>query len=153
MIVHSIVKLIRDKVVAGKTKRSSEWPKVRKAYLKDHPTCAVCDSTKKAEVHHRKPFHIYPELELDPKNFITLCEGKEFGIICHLISGHLDCFKWENPNVDSDVKKAVSIISKYNNKATVECVAELKDYAAELRARGKADSELPLPKGKGFPFQ
>lgn len=82
--------------------RSPEWPKVRAAYLKEHPRCALCGGKKKLEVHHRRPFHLHPELELDPSNFVTLCENKGDGINCHLAFGHLGSFQSYNPDVDDD---------------------------------------------------
>lgn len=68
-------------------KRSNEWPKVRKAHIAKFPCCAVCGGKVKVEVHHIKPFHIHPELELDPANLLTLCEGKKT-VVCHLVFGH-----------------------------------------------------------------
>ena len=84
--------------------RSNKWPGVRAAFLKDHNECAVCEGKLKLEVHHKKPFHLHPELELDPTNFITLCEEKADGINCHLSFGHLGSFKSFNINVDDDAK-------------------------------------------------
>jgi hypothetical protein len=48
------------------------------------------------QVHHIKPFHLHPNLELDPRNLITLCElpGRDH----HLLIGHLD--EWESYNVN-----------------------------------------------------
>ena len=37
-------------------------------------------------VHHVKPFHLFPDLELDAGNLITLCERGAFS--CHWIVGH-----------------------------------------------------------------
>lgn len=85
-------------------KRSSEWPKVRAQYLKQHPKCYVCLGTVKIQVHHVKPFHLHPELELDRKNLITLCENKKGGINCHLAFGHLGSFKSINQAVRDDTK-------------------------------------------------
>ena len=85
-------------------KRSSKWPAVRKAFLKNYPVCAVCGGKLKVEVHHIRPFHLHPQLELDPKNFITLCENKKDGINCHLSFGHLGSFKSYNVNVKRDAK-------------------------------------------------
>jgi len=100
-------KLIEDvsahKVPAG-AKRSNKWPAARKAFLKDHPNCAVCGGNKKVEVHHKRPFHLHPELELDPSNFITLCEEKKDGVNCHLMVGHLGSFKSFNVDVEADAK-------------------------------------------------
>lgn len=85
-------------------KRSKEWPKVRAAYLKKHPKCFVCLGKVKVNVHHKRPFHLNPELELDPDNFISLCENKKGGINCHLAFGHLGNFKSVNKDVVEDTK-------------------------------------------------
>jgi 5-methylcytosine-specific restriction enzyme A len=84
------------------SKRSAKWPLVRGVHLKLHPECAICGNTKKCEVHHKQPFHLHPELELEPSNLITLCEKKEHGINCHLLVGHLGNYKNFNPSVESD---------------------------------------------------
>lgn len=91
-----------DKVPAG-TARSVHWPAARTAWLKDNPTCRVCGAHDNVEVHHKVPFHISPSLELNPSNFITLCESKSVaGINCHLLFGHLGNFKSYNANVEHD---------------------------------------------------
>lgn len=81
--------------------RSKLWPAVRKNWLKKQPLCQVCSRTTKLEVHHIIPFHIQPELELDPTNFITLCENES--ACCHYIVGHcaLSWLKYD-PNVIHD---------------------------------------------------
>lgn len=84
------------------TRRSDKWPTVRKHHLELQPACAVCGGKEKLEVHHKKPFHIHPELELDPDNLITLCESGHGGVNCHLFVGHLSNFKSLNENVDAD---------------------------------------------------
>ena len=84
-------------------KRSNQWPKVRKQHLSLSPACEVCGGTKKLEVHHKKPFHLHPELELDLSNLITLCENDKNGVNCHLLFGHLGSYRSLNPDVDSDV--------------------------------------------------
>ena len=76
--------------------RSPEWPKVRNAYIKTHPTCELCGERKSLNVHHIKDFSTYPELELEPLNFIALCEPH------HLLAGHLMNFRSINPNVRED---------------------------------------------------
>jgi 5-methylcytosine-specific restriction protein A len=90
-----------DKVPLG-SKRSSRWPSCRRQFLRQNPTCAVCGGKKKLEVHHKKPFHLHPALELDFENLITLCENKKDGVNCHLLFGHLGNFKSFNKNVDTD---------------------------------------------------
>jgi len=98
---------IKD-VIQGKAnireRRSSQWQKIRKIHLTKNPNCAVCNNTKNLEVHHIKPFNSYPELELDPKNLITLCENKSNGVNCHLLFGHLGNYKTINAKVLKDAK-------------------------------------------------
>lgn len=101
MVIKNFKDVIQGKASLGH-KRSNKWPTVRKNHLKDNPTCAVCGGTEKIEVHHIKPFHEYPELELDPDNLISLCESKSFGIVCHLFAGHLGSYKKTNPSVVED---------------------------------------------------
>jgi hypothetical protein len=78
--------------------RSSGWPKAREEHLKSHSTCLACGGTEELEVHHRLPFHLHPELELDPFNLITLCEKNH----CHYVIGHLLSWKSFNKNVFED---------------------------------------------------
>ena len=84
------------------TARSPKWPAARKAHLEKFPTCAVCGGKEKLEVHHIRPFHLHPDLELDPSNFITLCESGGGGLNCHLAFGHLGSFKSYNADVETD---------------------------------------------------
>ena len=88
----------------GHGQRSSEWPAVAHAHLAREPGCMVCGHQGQGlQVHHIKPFHLYPELELDPHNLITLCEIR--GRDHHLLIGHLDDWESYNPQVRTDVKK------------------------------------------------
>ncbi|GCE16544.1 HNH endonuclease [Dictyobacter kobayashii] len=64
----------------------------------------VCGHRGKGlQVHHIKPFHLYPELELDPNNLITLCEIR--GRTHHLLIGHLDDWESYNIRVRADTKR------------------------------------------------
>ena len=107
--------------------RSSKWPAVRSAYLKAHPCCAVCGTRKDVQVHHIKPFHIKPELELDPNNLVTLCTSKYWGFNCHLAVGHGGNFRYENANVLEDIER----VKRVGNPA----------YIRE-HGRGDLDQEL-----------
>lgn len=80
--------------------RSPKWPAAREDWLKTHGTCAACGRTNHLEVHHKRPFHLDPTLELDPVNFITLCEHPSAP--CHLVFGHLLSWEAFNPSVESD---------------------------------------------------
>ena len=109
----------RDAAVGHGKARSPEWPKVEHAYRKLNPVCECCGSDKNLNVHHKKPFHLYPQFELDPTNLITLCMDplKE----CHIKLGHGGDFKDYNPNVVDDVKKV-----KANMTLFEETVVEAK---------------------------
>jgi 5-methylcytosine-specific restriction endonuclease McrA len=100
-IVSHIKDRVQGKVPAG-ARRSGKWPKVRADHLAKHPTCALCGGNRKIEVHHIKPFHLHPALELEPTNLITLCESGANGINCHLAFGHLGSFKSVNSEVVAD---------------------------------------------------
>jgi 5-methylcytosine-specific restriction enzyme A len=82
--------------------RSGHWPTVRKHHLTLHPTCAVCGGSEKLDVHHIRPFHLHPDLELDPNNLVTLCEANKGGVNCHLLFGHLGNFRSFNVEVLAD---------------------------------------------------
>ena len=92
--------------------RSPHWPAVEKAFRKAHPACFACPpgAPKHAiSVHHKWPFHIVvalgrPELELDSRNLISLCETTHAlkAENHHLLLGHLDDFRSFNPDVLQD---------------------------------------------------
>jgi 5-methylcytosine-specific restriction endonuclease McrA len=100
----SIIKKIKDTIQGIPGKRSSKWQTVRKHYIEKNNVCAICGSTEVLEVHHKKPFHLDPTLELDPNNLITLCESKKNGVTCHLWFGHLGDYHSFNENIEEDAK-------------------------------------------------
>lgn len=65
--------------------RSEKWPEFRRQILDAQPWCSACGRTESLEVHHIKPFHLHPELELQTTNVIVLCEGPTR---CHFTYGH-----------------------------------------------------------------
>lgn len=87
--------------------RSSKWRLIRDAYVAEHPVCEACGTEENLNVHHIKPFHEFPELELDWDNLITLCREHHFTI------GHdedgpdgeaLPNWVESNPNVRRDAR-------------------------------------------------
>jgi hypothetical protein len=88
----------------GEPARSSRWASTRRAFLRTHPRCAACADAAVPDpstlnVHHVVPFHLViavgrPDLELDFRNLLTLCEGGEEH---HLVVGHLG--DWDSYNV------------------------------------------------------
>ena len=87
--------------------RSSGWGKTRKTHILSYPTCYICGKRKGVQVHHKKPFYLFPELELDPKNLITFCGDH------HLWIGHLGWWKTYNPDVVTD---AMEWYKKYRDR-------------------------------------
>ena len=96
--------------------RSPEWPRVAKAHLLANPECAACGPLWKpstaVQVHHIFPVHVIrallrPELEVDPRNLITMCcdlpafPGQDH----HLLIGHLDDFECVNPGTRADAER------------------------------------------------
>ena len=76
--------------------RSSRWSAVRGKHLAANPRCAACGRLDSLEVHHIRPVHRAPELELEPTNLITLCEGPTN---CHFTLGHLGNWSLANPQI------------------------------------------------------
>jgi 5-methylcytosine-specific restriction endonuclease McrA len=68
--------------VSIESERSGRWPAVRREFLRNNPCCEACGTTASLHVHHVRPFHLWPELELEPHNLITLCPK------CHFFIGH-----------------------------------------------------------------
>lgn len=88
---------LREKIKS--VRRSPRWDDVRDMYIATHESCAACGSMEKIQVHHIKPFHIYPELELEESNLIALCMSENE---CHLSLGHGGSFRCYNPNIKKD---------------------------------------------------
>jgi hypothetical protein len=86
-----------------KVSRSDKWPTVEHHFKAANPTCAACGSNVRLQIHHQHPFHLHPELELDPANLISLCMGPND---CHILIGHGDNFKAYNPDVLADAAAA-----------------------------------------------
>jgi 5-methylcytosine-specific restriction protein A len=83
--------------------RNPHWGSVRGEYLLAHPACAACGRTADLQVHHLKPFHLFPDLELDPDNLITLCEIS--GLNHHYLFGHL--LDWHSWNTSAALDAAL----------------------------------------------
>jgi 5-methylcytosine-specific restriction enzyme A len=80
--------------------RSGEWPRVRKEFLADHPTCESCGTKDNLEAHHKRPFHLDRSKELDKANLICLCEKS--GHDCHFVFGHAHNWSAFVPTVVDD---------------------------------------------------
>jgi hypothetical protein len=93
--------------------RSPKWPAAEKLALKTQHYCDVCglamDPKVKLQVHHVIPYHFCvllgrPDLELDQRNLIVLCETEEGAPAPnhHLLVGHSGDFQSSNINVRKD---------------------------------------------------
>jgi 5-methylcytosine-specific restriction endonuclease McrA len=77
---------------------------VQKEHLRREPACVACGyKGRKLQVHHVRPFHLHPQLELDPHNLITLCQAR--GRNHHLLLGHLDQWESYNEHVRDDARR------------------------------------------------
>lgn len=77
--------------------RSPHWRKLAHDTVEAHPFCVVCNTKGGLQVHHIRPFHLHPELELTPSNLVVLCQPH------HFLFGHLCDWKKWNPSVMADV--------------------------------------------------
>ena len=66
--------------LGAQSPRSPQWQTLRKYYLISNPRCEYCGTKEKLEVHHIKPFHLFPEDELNWGNLCTLCAKHHFEI-------------------------------------------------------------------------
>lgn len=104
--------------------RSPHWPAVEKAHLRIEPVCQACGTSNDLNVHHIKPYHLYPQFELDSNNLITLCMSENK---CHILLGHGNDFKEYNPNVVEDVKTVsgnVSLLTEVAERAKMNRLSE-----------------------------
>jgi hypothetical protein len=96
------------------TARSPHWPHVRAAFLHGK-ACAACGGSENLEAHHKKPFHLHPDLELDPSNLICLCEKPSHN--CHFIFGHAGNWHGYVPTVEADAAKHLDDTKKSDELA------------------------------------
>lgn len=116
-----------DRAPVG-AKRSPQWHGVQQAHLAANPRCVCCGGTNDLRVHHIEPFHLRPDLELDPQNLITLCESKRFGINCHLLLGHLGNWRRWNPLVKFD---AIRWKARLQSAYLTTAVDQIKQFSTD----------------------
>lgn len=116
--------------------RSPDWPEFRDKFIAANPRCIACGKGAGdgvgLQAHHIFPFHYCillgrPDLELDDRNLITLCEteaGHAASENHHLLIGHLDDFESSNLNVERDA------VTTWNNKSAAQIKADPKWQAA-----------------------
>lgn len=87
------------------TKRSPDWPAVRRLHLSREPLCQWCGGGEHVQVHHIFPFHLFPYLELydgvngtgRDGNLISLCERPDTQ--CHFRQGHKGDWSSYDPGI------------------------------------------------------
>jgi 5-methylcytosine-specific restriction protein A len=122
-------------------KRSPKWPKVEEDFRAAHPQCECCGTRQGLQVHHIKPFHLDPVLELDETNLITLCMSENE---CHLRVGHGDDFKAYNPNVVQDIQEVHA--GKYTLLTVTERAKTNRVYEMPVEISAL---EIPAPPPSG----
>jgi hypothetical protein len=125
----------------GEAPRSSKWSKVESDFRASHPKCECCGTRQHLQVHHIKPFHLDPALELDETNLMTLCMGEHE---CHLRIGHGDDFKAYNPHLVQDIQEIHA--GKYTLLTAAERAKTNKVYEMPTEASAM---EIPVPPPSG----
>lgn len=95
--VGEIVSSCKVLTVKKVKRRHPKWKLLRDNFV-NGKKCAACGGKEQLQAHHKKPFHLFPELELDEKNLIVLCEHPSKN--CHFVFGHL--MNWSTYNHDID---------------------------------------------------
>ena len=138
--------------MSGEPPRSPEWPRVERAHLQRQPHCACCKpgtgTRAGLQVHHIFPFHYCialgrPDLELDDRNLITLCEdeaGKP-GQNHHLLVGHLDDFESSNLAVVEDAARTFYGMDAAAIKSDLTWLRKKASRLAPLEKMTAADKE------------
>lgn len=103
-------RLLFAKPVFASKPRASQWKKTRASHLEANGMCLACGGRVSLEVHHLMPYHLAPELELEPTNLITLCESASH---CHWTFGHLLNWRSYNKNAKAD---AIAFFQKVLNR-------------------------------------
>jgi 5-methylcytosine-specific restriction protein A len=75
--------------------RSPRWASFRREHIKDK--CEVCRKGHFLELHHIKPYHLFPEEETNSDNVVTVCRS------CHFSWCHFFSWKKFNSQIKSDI--------------------------------------------------
>ena len=110
-IICSFVPTVGEISPVSATPRHKDWDRESRAWALSHP-CAVTGSTEGIEVHHIRPFHLFPELEMDPANWISLIRP------WHLYLGHVGNWSNWNPNVREDAERFRRMIEAFRKGST-----------------------------------
>lgn len=84
--------------------RAGGWGTFRRGIIEASPICAACGGTRRLQVHHKRPYHLFPELELVEDNCIVLCDDGPGRMSCHHVIGHGGNWMSYNPCVVADAE-------------------------------------------------
>lgn len=76
-----------------------QWHRESRLWLVDHPCAVTGETGDGVEVHHIRPYHLFPELEMDPANWIALRRD------WHFYLGHFGDWVLWNPDVAQDAAR------------------------------------------------
>ena len=71
----------------------AQWRRTRNHFIRIQDDCQMCGADKQLQVHHVRPWHLYPELRYEHSNLITLCQP------CHFRFGHGRNWQAYNPDI------------------------------------------------------
>ena len=91
----------RTREVKKRAKRSSRWPALERRTKKSVGACEACGSKKGLQLHHVQPYHLRPDLELEPSNLMVFCMAV-LGWECHLYLAHAGSFRGYNASIRVD---------------------------------------------------
>ena len=74
----------------------SRWDRAKAQQLEKFPYCQCCGTQDALQVHHVLPKHLFPDLEYELSNLVTLCMSANK---CHLNIGHLGSWNDYNMNL------------------------------------------------------
>jgi len=116
----------------AKPERSPLWPAARALHLKRWPCCAACATIEAVECHHIRPVGLFPQYELEPWNFISLCRKH------HFLLGHAESWRGYNEFVIEDAARHLMRIRE-NQRRAKERKDKLKAEQDRLDAERRKD--------------
>ena len=139
-----------DAALALRHPRSPHWPAVREAHLKREPFCRYCGAVAHPEVHHIEPYHLFPAVELEESNLITLCmvPGRE----CHLRQGHLGSWQRWNPKIRQQCKAHAPALQPLNAAAAMAATPAGDIHGWDLRVTVSGE-DLLITRFDGSPVR
>lgn len=99
--------------------RNPAWEKASKEFLIGK-VCIVCGGTRGMQTHHKYPFHLFPDREMDSKYWVPICTDGPGGMNCHRTVGHGGNFKNYNPHVESDAGAENACFRQIQNHTVTE---------------------------------